>query len=68
MSRLLVSSALLLLLACDEAADSGTVARFEGPVLVHEAPTGAVEGQAVTLSVTATDEDGVAVVVEAALH
>lgn len=62
MSRLLVSSALLLLLACDEAADSGTVTRFEGPVLVHEAPTGAVEGQAVTLSVTATDVDGVAVV------
>ncbi len=62
MSRPLVASFLILLAACDEAPDSGSVAEFEGPALVHEAPAAPGEGSPVTLSVKATDKDGVAVV------
>jgi hypothetical protein len=56
------SCALLFLAACDSATDSGGSVSFAGPVLSHEPPAGPTEGTAVSIAVTATDPDGVAIV------
>ena len=53
---------MILLAACSTEEDSGTDRRYAGPILTHEAPASPLVGQAVTLSVTATDRDGVALV------
>jgi hypothetical protein len=57
------SMALLFLAACDGAVDTGAGGvAYSGPEMVHTPPGVPLEGTAVTLTVEATDPDGVALV------
>ncbi len=54
------SLALLILAACDGGKSTDSVApAYTGPELSHTQPTGAVAGVPLTVTVTATDDDGI---------
>lgn len=60
MSRLPAAWLLLVATACETATDSGDEVVYAGPELDHTAPSSPQAGADVTLSVTATDPEGVA--------
>ncbi|MSQ01836.1 MAG: hypothetical protein EXR71_08080 [Myxococcales bacterium] len=60
MTRALLVAAALVMAACTPEPEPDDWARYAGPSLAHVVPPSPVEGVAVSLTVTATDPDGVA--------